>query len=94
MAKSFTDCLRSEFHLSIAHIDKLSAYFRRRWSIGYFLDQMDWNPMEVEYQGIRYTLVFLDNLNWKDEFDQVHLSFRVPTDMSIKPVVLVKGEKK
>lgn len=73
--------------------DRCESYFLRRWNIEYFLDQMDWRPMSLNYEGTEYRLVFMDNLKWREEYTQVFLSFRKPANPVIPAYVLVKGYK-
>ena len=89
--KPFPQAVREDFFLPPAHVDHCSSYFLRHWELGYFLDKLDWNPMSIFYDGIHYHVIFMDNLNWREEWDQVRLSFRKPTDESIPAYVLVKG---
>lgn len=83
--------LRSNFHLPPALVDHCSIYYLRHWSIEYLLDKMDWNPMILENEGIAYHLIFMDNLNWREEWTQCRISFRKHTNEKYPAYALVKG---
>lgn len=83
--------LRNIFHLPPTLVDHCSIYYLRHWELEYLLDKMDVNPMQLENEGIIYKLIFVDNLNWKEHWQQVRISFRKHTNEKYPAYALVKG---